>query len=107
MKFRAIYLSAALALALASCGTSKITAEPIAITKPIVTKKAPLTEVQEKRWSDLDLIKDTIPGMSVDRAYELLKGKKSKKVVVGVVDSGVDINHPDLTPVIWTNTKEI
>lgn len=107
MKFRAIYLSAALALALASCGTSKITAEPIAITKPIVAKKAALTEVQEKRWSDLDLVKDTIPGMSVDRAYELLKGKKSKKVVVGVVDSGVDINHPDLAPVIWTNAKEI
>lgn len=107
MKFRSIYLSVALALALASCGTSKITAEPIAIKTPIVAKKAALAENQEKRWSHLDIIKDSIPGMSVDRAYELLKGKKSTKVVVGVVDSGVDIAHPDLKDVVWTNTKEI
>jgi len=38
---------------------------------------------------------------------ELIKDKKGKKVIVGVVDSGVDIDHPDLKPIIWTNTKEI
>jgi subtilisin family serine protease len=107
MKFRSIYLSAALALALASCGSSKITAEPIAIKTLVTAKKADLSDNQEKRWSHLDLVKDTIPGMSVDRAYELLKGRKSTKVIVGIVDSGVDINHPDLKPVVWTNAKEI
>jgi len=107
MKFRSIYLSLALALAVASCGTSRITADPIVIKTPITAKKAPLKEEQEKRWSDLDLVRDSIPGMSVDRAYELLKGKKGQKVIVGIVDSGVDINHPDLKPVIWTNAKEI
>ena len=61
-----------------------------------VGKNAPLSEEQLKRWSHLDLISDTIPGMSVDKAYrELLKGKKSTPVIVGVVDSGVDIEHPD------------
>ncbi|MXN91417.1 S8 family serine peptidase [Flavobacterium sp. Sd200] len=107
MKFKSIYLSAALALFLASCGAKKITAEPLAITTPITAKKAELTEVQEKRWSDLDLLKDTIPGMSVDRVYELLKDRKSTKVLVGVIDSGVDIEHPDLQGVIWNNPKEI
>ncbi|WP_162126854.1 S8 family peptidase [Flavobacterium phycosphaerae] len=73
-----------------------------------LTKKAPLTEQQLQRWSHLDLAKDSIPGMSVDKAYtELLKGKKSTKVIVGVIDSGVDINHDDLKSVIWTNKKEI
>ncbi|MGQ2983703.1 S8 family peptidase [Flavobacterium sp.] len=108
MKFRSLYLSAALALFLTGCGTTRsITADPIAITKPIVPKKAALTDNQEQRWSHLDLVKDSIPGMSVDRAYELLKGKTAKKIIVSVIDSGVDIEHPDLAPVIWTNPKEI
>lgn len=73
-----------------------------------VVKKQKMTENQLKRWSHLDLEKDSIPGMSIDRVYaELLKGKKGKKVVVGVVDSGVDIDHEDLKSVIWTNKKEI
>lgn len=72
------------------------------------TKKDSLTETQLQRWSHLDLEKDTIPGMSVDKAYnELLKNKKGNKVIVAVIDSGVDINHPDLKSAIWTNKKEI
>lgn len=71
-------------------------------------KKAKLTENQLKRWSHLDLAKDSIPGMSVDKAYaELLKNKKGVKVIVGIVDSGVDIEHEDLKSVVWTNKKEI
>ncbi|MFL9845866.1 S8 family peptidase [Flavobacterium rhizosphaerae] len=107
MKFRSLYLSAALALFLAGCGAPRITADPITIATPITAKKADLTETQKERWSDLDLLTDTVPGMSVDRAYELLKDRKSNKVVVGIVDSGVDIEHPDLAGRIWTNTKEI
>lgn len=73
-----------------------------------LAKKAPLTENELQRWSHLDLIKDSIPGMSVDKAYaELLKNKKGSKVIVGVIDSGVDIDHNDLKSVIWTNKKEI
>ena len=71
-------------------------------------KKGKLSEPELQRWSHLDLAKDSIPGMSVDKAYaELLKGKKNIKVIVAVVDSGVDIDHEDLKSVIWTNKKEI
>jgi subtilisin family serine protease len=46
--------------------------------------------------------------MSVDKAYaELLKDKNGVKVIVGVLDSGVDIEHEDLKSVIWTNKNEI
>jgi subtilisin family serine protease len=73
-----------------------------------IGKKGKLSEPELQRWSHLDLAKDSIPGMSVDKAYaELLKGKKSVKVIVGIVDSGVDIDHEDLKTVIWTNKKEI
>ncbi len=72
------------------------------------SKKSILSETELKRWSHLDLSKDSIPGMSVDKAYsELIKNKKGKTVIVGIVDSGVDIEHEDLKSVIWTNKKEI
>ena len=50
-------------------------------------KENELTEKEKKTWGHLDLVKDTIPGMSVDRAYsEILAGKKGKSVVVAVID---------------------
>ena len=106
---RPIYFSTALALVLASCGGSKaiISTPPVNIDN-LPLKVTPLAENDLKRWSHLDLVKDTVPGMSVDKAYaELLKGKKSTTVVVGIVDSGVDIRHEDLKSVIWVNPKEI
>ena len=46
--------------------------------------------------------------MSVDRAYnELLIGLKPKKVIVAVIDAGIDINHEDLENLIWINKGEI
>ena len=108
-----IYLSAFALLVLAGCGASKQVSNSnaglIAISAPLnITKKAPVNENDLKRWSHLDIVKDTIPGMSVDKAYsELLKNKKGVKVIVGIVDSGVDIEHQDLKSVVWTNKKEI
>ena len=98
-------------LFLAGCGASKNASNSTAvmIQAPLnVQKKTPLKETELNRWSHLDIMKDTIPGMSVDRAYaELLKDKKGQKVIVGIVDSGVDIEHEDLKAVVWTNKKEI
>ena len=46
--------------------------------------------------------------MSVERAYnELLKNRKAKKVIVAVIDAGIDINHEDIKDVIWVNKDEI
>ena len=71
-------------------------------------KASPLTEAQTKSWMLSDLMRDTIPGMSVDRAYaEILKGKQVQKVIVAVIDSGIDIEHEDLKDVIWINEDEI
>jgi cell wall-associated protease len=58
-------------------------------------------------WSKLDIEKDSIAGISLDKAYELLKNRPSKPVIVAVIDNGVDIEHEDLKNIIWTNTKEV
>ena len=113
-QFKSTVLSVAGALILAGCGAQKSvaslsTSNLTAISAPLnITKKAPISDDDLKRWSHLDIVTDTIPGMSVDRAYaEILKDKKGVKVIVGVVDSGVDIDHVDLKGKIWTNPKEI
>jgi subtilisin family serine protease len=95
-------------LSLIAAFTLSLSANAQSTEKVAVAKKGGLTENDLKRWSHLDLDKDSIPGMSVDRVYsELLKGKTSTPVIVGIVDSGVDIEHEDLKSVIWTNKKEI
>lgn len=58
-------------------------------------------------WFNLDAEKFFVQGVSTDKAYELLEGKKSKKIVVAVIDSGVDIEHEDLQGKVWTNKDEI
>lgn len=104
-----IYFSGAIALMMASCGGTKgIVSTNTANIDALPLKTTKLAEKDLKRWSHLDLAKDTVPGMSVDKAYaEFLKGKKGTKIIVGVVDSGVDIEHEDLKSVVWTNAKEI
>lgn len=104
-KIQLTYLSLALALALTGCSTTKVTMYNV---DALPVKKAKISDEQLKRWSHLDVLTDTIPGMSVDKAYaELLKDKKGTKVIVAIIDSGVDIEHPDLVNAIWTNPKEI
>jgi len=46
-------------------------------------------------------------GMFTEKAYKYLKKKESKTVIVGVIDSGVDIEHEDLEGKIWINSDEI
>jgi len=102
-----LFLSATTAFILASCGSTNVVSTPITNIDSTPLKVSKLTDAELNSWSHLDLVKDTIPGMSVNKAYEFLKGKKGKTVVVGVIDSGVDIEHEDLKNVLWTNKKEV
>jgi subtilisin family serine protease len=60
-----------------------------------------------KGWHLLDGDTDTLHGISINKTYEFLKGKKSTPVIVAVIDSGVDTLHEDLKNVLWRNPKEI
>lgn len=95
---------------LAGCSSSApmIVSTPVENIDNIPLKVVDLNDDQLKNWSAADLETDTIPGMSVDKAYaEIIKNNKPSPVIVAVIDSGVDIDHEDLKNVIWTNPKEI
>lgn len=101
-------ISAFAALILAGCGTPAIVSTPIENIDTVPLKVAKLSDEELKNWVHSDLIQDTVPGMSVDLAYtEILSKRKGEKVIVGVIDSGVDIEHEDLKNVVWTNKDEI
>jgi cell wall-associated protease len=62
---------------------------------------------QHPNWQNKDLAKDSIFGISTEKAYtELLQNKKAKTVLVAVIDGGVDTAHEDLKTIIWNNPKE-
>jgi cell wall-associated protease len=109
MKTRPITLFVpALGLILGACGSAPFNANPLSVSAPVSTKTIDLTQAEVETWGAADLFTDTIAGMSVNKAYaELLVGRKSQSVIVGVIDSGVDIEHEDLKEVIWVNTDEI
>ena len=89
-----------------SCSSVKFTNDYLTASSANI--KVKFDEVKKKNWHNLDLEKDSIPGMSVERAHsELLKGLKAKKVIVAVIDAGIDIDHEDLNEVIWVNKDEI
>ena len=104
-----IFFSVIIILVFASCKSIK----PIlklpnfdaVMTTP--AKKGVLSEEEMKIWSHLDILTDSIAGMSLDKAYDFLKGKKGVQVIVAIADSGVDIEHEDLKEVLWVNTDEI
>lgn len=60
-------------------------------------------------WQNKDLSTDGIFGTSVNKAYTQILYNKTpkKKIIVAVIDGGVDIDHDDLKGKIWTNEKEI
>lgn len=60
-----------------------------------------------KNWFNEDVNSAKVNGVSTEAAYKVLEGKKSKTVIVAVIDSGIDIDHEDLKNVIWVNEDEI
>lgn len=103
----------AAAALLAGCGTTSLKTVKTAHyinqdVSSMTVKKGSLDKDQLKSWPEMDMLTDTVPGMSVERAYrEIIQNFEGKKVIVGILDSGVDVNHEDLKDAIWMNKKEI
>jgi subtilisin family serine protease len=60
-------------------------------------------------WYHKDFTTSKVYGVNTANAYKYLesKGLKPKTVVVGVLDSGVQVDHPGLVKNIWSNPNEV
>lgn len=91
---------------LISCSNPNLKLDKIKdIASPISSDKKK-TEI--KNWYHQDIESDSVPGISLIRAYDqILKYKKGEPVVVAVIDMPIDIHHEDLKNNIWINEDEI
>ena len=76
------------------------------------TTEKPNGEINLKTnsWYFNDLEKDSIPGISLNKAHQFLNSLKISKganVVVAIIDTEIDIKHEDLKNKIWINPHEI
>jgi CubicO group peptidase (beta-lactamase class C family)/subtilisin family serine protease len=77
-----------------ACGASRVSAQPGGSVS------------HRPNWQNMDPRTDSIFGIGTEKAYnELLAGKTSKRVIVAVIDGGVDTLHEDLKSVLWVNPK--
>ncbi|SEG36779.1 Subtilase family protein [Halpernia humi] len=73
------------------------------------TSNDPMQDKDLMTWYHKDFATTKIYGVDTQNAYNFLnsKGLKPKTVIVAVLDSGVQIDHPALKGNIWTNPNEI
>lgn len=67
-------------------------------------------EVKEKKtWYHDNFATEKYYGVNTENAYKYFesKGLKPKTVVVGVLDSGVEVDHPGLIGNMWKNPNEV
>ncbi|WP_046758861.1 S8 family serine peptidase, partial [Kordia jejudonensis] len=64
-------------------------------------------EKQLLYWHFKDIESDTIPGISLDKAYDFLKNKTPENIIVGILDTELNIDHLAIQDQIWINDDEI
>ena len=79
----------------------------LAVAALLVAAPASAQSAPPADWHLRDADADGVVGISLDAAYALLGDRQPREVVVAVLDCGVDIDHPDLAPVLWVNPEEV
>ncbi len=75
----------------------------------IAAQTATPNDKDQKTWYHKDYATTKVYGVNTENAYKFLesKGLKPKTVVVGVLDSGVEVDHPGLAKNMWKNPNEV
>ncbi|UGU14446.1 S8 family serine peptidase [Sinomicrobium kalidii] len=91
-----------------NCSPNKTSSLSPVSVDDVLSKKAEIAEKELNNWQHKDYLLDTIPGISLDRAYkEILEKKKGIGVIVAVLDTEIDIAHEALKNNIWINPNEV
>lgn len=79
------------------------------VTAVAQTTASPDNDKDLMTWYHKDFATTKVYGINTQNAYKYLesKGLKPKTVVVGVLDSGVEVDHPGLVKNIWKNPNEV
>lgn len=69
----------------------------------------PMQDKNLMTWYHQDFASTNVYGVNTQNAYKYLdsKGLKIKPVIVGVLDSGVAVDHPGLVKNMWKNVNEV
>ena len=75
----------------------------------IAAQTATPNDKDQKTWYHKDYATTKVYGVNTQNAYKFLesKGLKPRTVVVGVLDSGVEVDHPGLAKNMWKNPNEV
>jgi subtilisin family serine protease len=76
-------------------------------TKGTLKRSIPLeNQTVPHNWMNLDPKQNSIQGVSSYKASKIISNS-NPRIIVAVIDSGVDVNHEDLDGQIWINKNEI
>jgi len=89
-----------------SCSTYKNNNYQNKFVKSSISKGKLVAE-DWKDWQHKDIEKDSITGLSLDRAYALLKDKKADTTIIAVLDTRLINGNKDLSGFIWNNKLEV
>ncbi|WP_310572070.1 S8 family serine peptidase [Gemmatimonas sp.] len=111
-------LALPLVLTLGACARASVTTTPEPAMQPVM--QAPIqvapappapaaSDTARADWQRLDYDTDRVMGVGSERAIrELLASRQPRRrVVVAVVDGGVDTAHTRLTSSLWKNPREV
>lgn len=93
----------------ATSGAAPVVRAPIPVQAPAAPAAAPPLATAPADWHRLDFERDGVLGIGSERALrELLADRQpARRVVVAVIDGGVDTAHALLAPALWRNPREI